>query len=339
MASEDLVSLVTTALEARGTLGKLRAQLRASVFSAIYEQNGGPFPESDAAARKLRADDAGALALSLVQELMNHSGFDYSLAVMQPEAGVPDAAVDRSAVAAQCGLDASGDEPLLVTLLRQKLNVKPAAAAPAAGAKAKSPGGGGSPAKPATKPRAAGGGSHLGGLPPLGGVGSGRAPLPSVGGGAPPARGRGVGSPGSPGSEYDEERRLDAIEQRLAPIAGLPVGGADRSPALRGLAAPAIAVRGGGTSPRSPGAPNPLSPARSQLSDELVVEESIEEYDDDFAESLSPTSSAGARGAGASMPSAHHLAVDESLSPGRLDAALKGFDHAESVELPRGPLK
>ena len=39
MASEDLVSLVTTALEARGTLGKLRAQLRASVFSAIYEQN------------------------------------------------------------------------------------------------------------------------------------------------------------------------------------------------------------------------------------------------------------------------------------------------------------
>ena len=319
---DDLTSLVTTALEARGVLCKIRAELRASVFSAIYEQNGGPFPESEAAASKLRSDETGALALSLVQELLSHSGFDYSLAVMQPEAGVADAPVDRSAVAAQCGLDASGDEPLLVTLLRQKLNVKPAApAAPTAAAKAKSPGGGG---------------SHLGGLPPLGGKGAGR-PLPSVGG-APP-RARGVGSPGSPGSpastchgsEYDEDRRLDAIEQRLAPIAGPPVGGSGRAPARRGIAAPAVAVRG--ASSRSP-ATNPLSPTRSHLSDDLV-EESIEEYEDDFGEA----SPAGPPSAARAAVPHHHLAVDESLSPGRLDAALKGFDHAESVELPRGAWK
>ena len=39
---DELTSIVTSTLEARGVLNKIRAELRANVFSAIQEQQGAP---------------------------------------------------------------------------------------------------------------------------------------------------------------------------------------------------------------------------------------------------------------------------------------------------------
>ena len=70
MESEDtaisnLTSVVTSALEARGVLGKIRAELRASVFSAIHEQQQqqGVRPGTDPAVLKMfHQEGAGRVA-------------------------------------------------------------------------------------------------------------------------------------------------------------------------------------------------------------------------------------------------------------------------------------
>jgi len=136
---EDLTNVVTSALEARGVLGKIRAELRASVFSAVYEQQGGPGPEVEQVVSNLTSDAAGQMALQLVHELLSHCALDFSLAVFQPEAGVAPGAADRTGLAAKLGIDAgAADEPLLVTLLRRTaLTGGAALAAPAAGATAR----------------------------------------------------------------------------------------------------------------------------------------------------------------------------------------------------------
>lgn len=63
-AGQNLTSILTTALEARGVLGKIRAELRASVFSAIHEQTGGSSAtgSSSPALAVLHQDSAGRLA-------------------------------------------------------------------------------------------------------------------------------------------------------------------------------------------------------------------------------------------------------------------------------------
>ena len=72
---EDLKTLVVGALEGRGVLARLRAEMRAQVFQAVDEgekQKGGPGlrghrgPRLDA----LLERDGGALALGLVREFL-----------------------------------------------------------------------------------------------------------------------------------------------------------------------------------------------------------------------------------------------------------------------------
>ena len=46
---DELTSIVTSTLEARGVLNKIRAELRANVFSAIQEQQGAPDSASNPA--------------------------------------------------------------------------------------------------------------------------------------------------------------------------------------------------------------------------------------------------------------------------------------------------
>ena len=64
-AISNLTSIVTSALEARGVLGKIRAELRASVFSAIHEQQQqqGMRPGTDPAVlRMFHQEGAGRVA-------------------------------------------------------------------------------------------------------------------------------------------------------------------------------------------------------------------------------------------------------------------------------------
>jgi hypothetical protein len=115
-----LTSILTTTLEARGALGKIRAELRASVFTAIHEQQsaapGHCLPPAVAA---LHQDGAGRLAVQLVLELLATCQLDYSLSVLGAEANLKGAVPDREMLVSALGLPAGGSkEPLLVQLVR-----------------------------------------------------------------------------------------------------------------------------------------------------------------------------------------------------------------------------
>ena len=84
---EDLTNIVTTTLEARGVLGKIRAQLRANVFCAIHEQQP-PQQGACAALEALRSEQAGHVAVQLIHDLLLSCELDYSTSVFLPECGL-----------------------------------------------------------------------------------------------------------------------------------------------------------------------------------------------------------------------------------------------------------
>ena len=59
---DNLTSMVTSALEARGVLGKIRAELRASVFSAIHEHS----DKKGSSPSVLHRDGAGLVAAQVM---------------------------------------------------------------------------------------------------------------------------------------------------------------------------------------------------------------------------------------------------------------------------------
>eukprot|EP00320_Phaeocystis_rex_P014607 CAMPEP_0119091714 /NCGR_PEP_ID=MMETSP1178-20130426/157232_1 /TAXON_ID=33656 /ORGANISM="unid sp, Strain CCMP2000" /LENGTH=189 /DNA_ID=CAMNT_0007075241 /DNA_START=25 /DNA_END=590 /DNA_ORIENTATION=- len=188
---DDLTSIVTSTLEARGVLNKIRAELRANVFSAIQEQQGAPDSATNPALEMLQRTSHGQLAAKLMHELLLSCSLDYSLAVLLPEAGLTKLELpDRQALAGSLGLDAAGEEPLLAQLVRMHLKGDGARGAqlPAAAMSTSSP-----PSAALPVRERGGASSTLGDLPPLSkpSVGSamndGRATL----GDLPPLGGRG----------------------------------------------------------------------------------------------------------------------------------------------------
>ena len=223
---DELTSIVTSTLEARGVLNKIRAELRANVFSAIQEQQGAPDSAPNPALETLQRSGHGQVAAKLMHELLLSCSLDYSLAVLLPEAGLTDLELpDRQALAGSLGLDAAGEEPLLAQLVRMHLKGggAPQPAAVAAAASASSPANASSPNSKSPARERVGANSTLRDLPSLSKPGHGGGmlgDLPSLGG-----RGAPAGGGGSPGGEQqdEEERRLDAIESKLAGLAGIPI--------------------------------------------------------------------------------------------------------------------
>ena len=224
---DELTSIVTSTLEARGVLNKIRAELRANVFSAIQEQQGAPDSAPNTALETLQRSGHGQVAAKLMHELLLSCNLDYSLAVLLPEAGLTDLELPvRQALAGSLGLDAAGEEPLLAQLVRMHLKgggaPQPAAMAAAAAASASSPANASAPNSKSPARERVGANSTLRDLPSLSKPGPGGTmlgDLPSLGG-----RGAPAGGGGSPGGEQqdEEERRLDAIESKLAGLAGIP---------------------------------------------------------------------------------------------------------------------
>ena len=104
---EDLTSIVSATLEARGVLSHIRAQLRANVFAAIHEQQPpDPLAASPVLVR-MRADRAGQLALELVHELLACCALEYTSAVLQPEAELK-ALPERKQLAHELGIKVRG---------------------------------------------------------------------------------------------------------------------------------------------------------------------------------------------------------------------------------------
>ncbi|BFZ09479.1 hypothetical protein BsWGS_12518 [Bradybaena similaris] len=119
----ELRDLVAQTLEANGTLGKMRAQLRASVFLALEEQekehNRTPFLNKEL--RSFLATREGKLTASLVHEFLEFFGLEFTLAVFKPETGLNEQ-VTRSNLLKECNIppsNAASDTPLLTCLLTQ----------------------------------------------------------------------------------------------------------------------------------------------------------------------------------------------------------------------------
>lgn len=129
-ADEDteLRDLVAQTLEANGTLGKLRAQLRASVFLALEEQesvqNRTPFLNKDL--KKFLSTKDGRLVTNLVREFLDFFQLEFTAAVFDPETGLSqtDDFKSRDSLAQDLNLNGSGGSgegqvPLIMELLRQ----------------------------------------------------------------------------------------------------------------------------------------------------------------------------------------------------------------------------
>ena len=366
----DLTNIIQSALEARGVLGKIRAELRANVFSAIHEEQHSSLSGTKPPAL-LHEDGAGQMASQLILELLQHCGLDYSYSVLLPEAGLTEASPDRASLASSLHLDASAGEPLLLQLVRAALTGDPARsnsgssnqAAPAA---AKESGTEGPkphsinlhPVNDSTRaggPRAPSSGACLGDLPPL----SSRSTMPSLSSGAssPSTAKMPAASLGG-----DEERRLDALESKLASIAGLPIrpGSVAAAPQPKPLPTRNAPTLPSTVTTSAPAASDNRSSVGAQggtqeeeeIIEDDIIEESFDEDDDEDAVADLSLSS-GDRGpplvgstspAHLSQPPAGRsrlsplessvLSVDESVSPGRISSALHGHDWTEPAEKP-----
>ncbi|CAL9246331.1 unnamed protein product [Arabidopsis halleri] len=95
----DLKTLVTRTLEKKGVLAKIRAELRASVFEAIEEEdrvieNNEGLPPAllgscNERARKLHASPSGRLLSALICEYLDWAQLNHTLKVYQPESNLP----------------------------------------------------------------------------------------------------------------------------------------------------------------------------------------------------------------------------------------------------------
>ncbi|KAK2185727.1 hypothetical protein NP493_225g02004 [Ridgeia piscesae] len=136
-ADEDteLRDLVAQTLESNGVLGKIRAQLRASVFLALEEQDTiqSKTPLLNQQLNKFISTKEGQLATSLVREFLQFFNLEYSLSVFEPEVGIGNEYKDRATLARELNVvegDTSSSLPLLAEIMRrgggEKLSRTPA---------------------------------------------------------------------------------------------------------------------------------------------------------------------------------------------------------------------
>ncbi|XP_052088590.1 centrosomal protein 43-like isoform X3 [Mytilus californianus] len=125
-ADEDteLRDLVAQTLETNGVLGKIRAQLRASVFLALEEQessqNKTPFANHDL--RKFLGTKEGKAVAGLIKEFLEFFQLEYTLAVFEPEAGLNIPHESRDTLAKELNVADTGQSagPLIAELVQQK---------------------------------------------------------------------------------------------------------------------------------------------------------------------------------------------------------------------------
>ncbi|XP_040284533.1 centrosomal protein 43 [Bufo bufo] len=121
-AEEDteLRDLLIHTLENNGVLNKIKAELRASVFLALEEQERAENKPSliNESLRQFLATRDGRLVAGLLTDFLQHFHLDFTLAVLQPEACLPSAPDERTSTCRELGLPVS-KAPLLLELLRR----------------------------------------------------------------------------------------------------------------------------------------------------------------------------------------------------------------------------
>ncbi|XP_051153533.1 uncharacterized protein LOC127276886 [Leptopilina boulardi] len=120
----ELRDLVVQTLENNGVLAKVRAELRASVFLALEEQESVMIPEPllNKTVKQYLQSSEGKLLFSLVREFLEYFGLDYSISVYDPETyfGKEYNYVGRKKLSEELGI--SSTEPLLGEILKNNIN-------------------------------------------------------------------------------------------------------------------------------------------------------------------------------------------------------------------------
>lgn len=121
----SLKELVTKTLQSNGVLGKIQAQLRASVFLALEDElKEKNIPLVSESVKKLLGTSEGATAAALVHDFLQCLGLEFSLAVFAPESGHSTFWSFPGAEALSSDLSLNTDKgyktPLLIELLRER---------------------------------------------------------------------------------------------------------------------------------------------------------------------------------------------------------------------------
>ncbi|KAG7200924.1 hypothetical protein KM043_003285 [Ampulex compressa] len=120
----ELRDLVVQTLENNGVLAKVRAELRASVFLALEEQESvmNPEPLLNKTVKQYLANSEGKLLFSLVREFLEYFGLEYTISVYDPETyfGKEYHYVGRNKLCEELGIDST--EPLLGEILKNSIN-------------------------------------------------------------------------------------------------------------------------------------------------------------------------------------------------------------------------
>ncbi len=120
---EELKGVVAKALEAKGVLSRLRAELRKCVFEVMEEQEkGGAGAGSASSSRvvEILSTDEGRKAASLVADFLSVCQLDHSLSVFRSEASLQGVEIPKSDLADALGVIAEPDEPLIYSCLDGK---------------------------------------------------------------------------------------------------------------------------------------------------------------------------------------------------------------------------
>eukprot|EP01017_Pseudomicrothorax_dubius_P022637 TRINITY_DN2447_c0_g1_i5.p1 TRINITY_DN2447_c0_g1~~TRINITY_DN2447_c0_g1_i5.p1 ORF type:complete len:337 (-),score=86.39 TRINITY_DN2447_c0_g1_i5:98-1108(-) len=119
----ELKNLVIQGLESNGVLSQIRAQIRASVFKIIDNQEGGGKKPSgffweNPLCYKLHESPEGLLALSLIFDFFDAYRMDYSITVFQHEANLKEVE-SREMLFSKLGLKPTKkDQPALLALIK-----------------------------------------------------------------------------------------------------------------------------------------------------------------------------------------------------------------------------
>jgi len=146
MASiEELKDALAQTLEARGVLGKLKAQVRAEIFTALEDPNEAPPAE---------LSNENLVINELIREYFQYNGYESALSVFLAESGQPSgpgaSVLDRGFLAQELlrgapETDASGKLPLLYSVVAQRRGAGGAGGAGAGAGAAAAADEGGSP--------------------------------------------------------------------------------------------------------------------------------------------------------------------------------------------------
>ncbi|KAK3741809.1 hypothetical protein QZH41_010441 [Actinostola sp. cb2023] len=127
-AEEDteLRDLVAQSLESKGVLGKIRAQLRASVFLVLDEQDDAEnkIPLSSPNLKRFLSTTEGRLVTGLVREFLEFFDLDFTIAVFDPESSFSDRYQGRNNLANELNLhdtDKFSSKPLLLEVIQRML--------------------------------------------------------------------------------------------------------------------------------------------------------------------------------------------------------------------------